>query len=405
MSNDIKSMRGFAFGSICLILIFAASAAPIPLYGNYCNALAIPKSSLSIATVAYFAGTIGSILVFARLSNYSGRKPAMYLAIGFSIAGCLMFACLSSELMLYAGRFTQGLACGIAAGSAGAYVVDNAPTKPTWIAAMVTTSGPQAGLTIGCLMAAGFADIDALDPTWAFLILATTFVICAICLAFCPETVEKQHGALRSMTPSISIPAEVKKILPVCCLAFMGTWAIGGLFQASSTTFSRICLGSDSTLFSALVFAAFMAPSLIGPPLTARLSARQAQIVGMGSFTGCIAGLAVSISLGNAGLLLFSSVLGSIAQGAAYSGGMRQVLAKTTLTQNAPVLSTVTMLSYLGAALPNLLIGILGEGWDIVHIVDGYLIGVALCFVASVVFLRKGFTTNQSNRKELSYEQ
>ena len=382
-------MRGLVAGSIALVLIFAASAAPIPLYSQYCAMLGVPKSAFSIATVAYFVGTIGSLLVFARLSNFIGRKRAILIATAFSIAGCLSFALIANEALLYFGRFVQGLACGIASGSAGAYVVDNAPEKPAWLSAVITTSGPQAGLTIGCLLSAAFADAEDLEAQWAFFLLIGAFVACAAFVCACPETVKRYKGAIRSMEPSVRVPASVKAVLHASCFAFMGTWAIGGFYQASSTVFSQICFSSSSTLIAAAVFALFMAPSVIGAPLASKLTPERAQVFGMGAFVCSVACLACAVLLANPALLIVASICGGITQGVAYSGGMRRVLARTAPSESASILSMVTMVSYTGAAVPNLIIGTAGASWSTPGIACGYAIAVALCFAGSALVLRK----------------
>ena len=60
-----------------------AGGAPIPFYHTYAETLGLDKGVLSLATVAYFAGTVIALLFLPRLTNYWGRKRAIYLTLAF----------------------------------------------------------------------------------------------------------------------------------------------------------------------------------------------------------------------------------------------------------------------------------------------------------------------------------
>jgi MFS family permease len=68
-------------GVACLLL-FAAGAAPIPLYGTYRIENGVTTDQLALAAVIYFAGAILTLLMLARLSDHLGRKPVALTALG-----------------------------------------------------------------------------------------------------------------------------------------------------------------------------------------------------------------------------------------------------------------------------------------------------------------------------------
>ena len=53
---------GFIGSIMVMVLVYAASSSPIPLYSNYQVILEISKASLSITAVTYFLGTVISLL-------------------------------------------------------------------------------------------------------------------------------------------------------------------------------------------------------------------------------------------------------------------------------------------------------------------------------------------------------
>ena len=78
-----KQLLGFTAASLTLGAVFMAGGAPIPFYHTYAETLGLDKGVLSLVTVAYFAGTVIALLFLPRLTNYWGRKRAIYLTLAF----------------------------------------------------------------------------------------------------------------------------------------------------------------------------------------------------------------------------------------------------------------------------------------------------------------------------------
>lgn len=105
-----------------------------------------------MSAVSYFAGTLIALLMFARLSNYLGRRPVVFATLGLTAIACLIFFYIHNASMLFIGRFIQGVVCGLASSTITAYVVDNAPASPAWLGAAVT-SGALTLAVFTCMMA------------------------------------------------------------------------------------------------------------------------------------------------------------------------------------------------------------------------------------------------------------
>ena len=91
---------GFIGSIISLIMLFAASAAPIPLYAHYADTLNLTKGDLSLTAVMYFIGTVTALIFCARISNYCGRKIAVYIVLFLGIIGCLSFIFINCTAFL-----------------------------------------------------------------------------------------------------------------------------------------------------------------------------------------------------------------------------------------------------------------------------------------------------------------
>src|SRR5215472_2001488 len=72
----------FLSAVVSLVVSFAAAAVPIPLYNIYRAEDGFTNPGISMAVVAYAAGTIAALLVLGRLSNHLGRRLTAIASLG-----------------------------------------------------------------------------------------------------------------------------------------------------------------------------------------------------------------------------------------------------------------------------------------------------------------------------------
>lgn len=386
------SITGFVTAALSFTAIYMASSAPIPLFAVYRQTLGLNHSDLSWAAAAYFVGAITALLMCARLSDFLGRRTVIFANLLLAVFGCLIFADLANSAMLLAGRFIQGLSCGLASSAVAAYVVDNAPKSPTWMGAVVTGAAPMIGLAAGSLASGALRQYGSGSLSLIFILSMAVLVVCALLLMICPETVLRRKGALHSLTPQIRIPAHIRPFLPAACAIFVGTWSIGGFYMPFSASMAAEQLHTDNTFVAATIFACMMTPYLIGGPLAGRMKPVNAQRAGMTVFTLCIAGVIASLRAGSVPFFLLATIGAGAALGVAFTGSLRTMLGNIAPEDRAGVLSSVFLISYSGAALPNMIIGRLAGDADLLGIAAGYGILIFLCCILTVAAARESST-------------
>lgn len=188
-----------------------AGGAPIPFYHTYAETLGLDKGVLSLATVAYFAGTVIALLFLPRLTNYWGRKKAIYLTLAFGLAGCFLFGNVTGEWRMLAARFMQGLSCGLASSTVAAFIIDNEPRRYKGLAAVIIGSAPNIGLPLGA-MGSGVFNMFSDAIGMVFVIVAALLLCCGALVFASTETItNKQSGAWRSLKPQLKTTPRVKK--------------------------------------------------------------------------------------------------------------------------------------------------------------------------------------------------
>lgn len=383
MQKSISKV-GFVAATSSMVIMFAASATPIPLYDIYRRADGLTYNDLSLTAVVYFVGAITALLFLGRISNHLGRKPAVFLAFGFATTATVILLDVESGLPLIVGRLLLGLACGMASSSIASFVVDSAhPSFPKWLPAVVVANSPMVGLTLGALASGTLVEYGPYPRTLCYIVVLVGLLVCAVCVALSKETVRRTPGLLSSLRPSFSLPQADRRLYPVAACVFVATWALGGFYQAYGTSITSTQLGTQSTLTAAAVFSSYLLPCAIGGPLSARLSPAGAQRLGMGIFTLAVIGSLVSLKQSVTIPFLLTSALAGAAQGAAVTGSIRSLLEDISAKERAGVLSLIYATSYAGAAVPSFIAGQLSRFMGLFQLATCYgaLAMVSCCLV------------------------
>lgn len=379
------SRLGFVAATASLLSAFAASAAPIPLYGIYRAEDGLSYEDLSLTAVGYFAGAVTALLVFGRLSNHLGRRPVILLSLALAGIALLILLDVSGAGSLVLCRVLLGLACGLMSSAATAFAVDNAPAEPAWLAAAVSSNSPMVGLTIGALGSGALAEYGPIPRTLPYLIVIGGLLVSAVLVLMSCEAAQRRPGVFASLKPTVSLPRASRALYPVASCTFVATWALGGFYQAFGPSMATDQLGSTNALISAVVFSSLMAPSAIGGPLAGRLSPAACQRIGMIVFTLSLTGVVVALREGAVVPFLAASALAGIGQGATLTGSVRAVLSPAAASERAGVFSVIFATAYVGAAVPSFLAGQLSRLFSLLEIATGYgILAACVCLITLV---------------------
>ena len=392
--HQLRTNIGFIAATISMLMAFAASATPIPLYDIYRRADGLTYSDLSLTAVVYFIGAVTALLVFGRISNHLGRKPVTFLVFILSALASIILLDVSSAWPLIIGRLLLGLACGLASSAIAAYVVDSAPLSPNWLGAAVVANSPMVGLTLGGLVSGALVDYGPYPKMLCYFVVLGGLAICSLLVAFGKETVTRTPGLVSSLKPSFTMPQTDRRLYPIAACTFVATWALGAFFQAFGPSIASSQLGSDSTLTAAIVLASYLLPTAIGGPLTARFTPANAQRIGMVVFTLAVFGLLASLKASMIGPFLFASAIAGIAQGAIVTGSIRSLLQGVSPKDRAGVLSLIYATSYTGAAVPSFIAGQLSHFMDLFEIAVCYGVLALIACIIILLFARNPQQTN-----------
>ncbi len=388
--TDRDGMLRLAFvsGVVALVASFAASAAPIPLFNTYRADDGFTNAGISLAVVANAVGTIAALLVLGRLSNHLGRRPTSIASLGLLLLGCVLLLNVHNIETLLVSRLLMGAGTGLASSGLTSYIVDSAPVRPAWLAAVASSQGPMLGLTLGAIASGTLVQFGPWPRHLIYLVCASLLLVSAGLIALSPETAKPTPGAWKSLLPTVRVPVRVKPLLPSAAAVFLATWATGAFYQAFMPALVEDRLHIHSPLVLGLAFAAYLAPSVLGAPLGGRLTSAKAQRIGMIVFMSGWVGIITAISIGTLTVFIFATIVAGTGQGIATSAATRGLLHGNTLADRAPIFSAIYLLSYSGAAFPSFISGELSNSFSLLSITVGYS-GLALVATLLTVLIAR----------------
>ncbi len=270
MSHPVRQRETlfFAFVSAVLGLLaaFAAVGSTIPLFNIYRAEDGFTNADISSAVVAYSIGTISTLLVLGRLSNFVGRRAAALTSLGLLVAGCFVLLNVHEAWVLIVGRLLMGLGAGMASSSLTAYIVDAAPKKPKWLASVASSQTVMLGLAIGAIASGALVQFGPWRRDLIFVVAIAFLLVSAVLVYLSPETVAPRPFSWLSLRPTVRVPARIRHLLPVAAAVILPTWATGAFYQAFVPALVEDQLHAMSPLLLGVVFAAYMAPSALGAP-------------------------------------------------------------------------------------------------------------------------------------------
>jgi predicted MFS family arabinose efflux permease len=362
----------FLSAVVSLVVSFATAAAPIPLYNIYRAEDGFTNFGISMAIVTYSVGAMVGLLVLGRLSNHLGRRRTAMASLGLLLLGCLALLNAHHIANLLVGRVLMGVGTGLASSTLTSYIVDAATARPEWLASVAASQGPMLGLTVGAIASGALVQFGLWPRDLIYLVCVGFLSVSAVLIAISPETATPTPAAWRSLLPRVSVPARVRHLLPVAAVVFLATWATGAFYQAFVPALVEDQLQIRRPLIFGLVFAAYMAPSVLGAPIGARFKSAAAQRIGMSTFLAGMIGIITAISAGTLALFIIATIVAGAGQGIAISGATRGLLHGSTLADRAPIFSAIYLICYSGATFPSLVSGKLSNTFSLPQIAFGY---------------------------------
>jgi MFS family permease len=367
---------------------------PIPLYVLWEQRMGFGPLGVTVVFAAYVAGTLSALVLFGDLSDHIGRRKVLAIGIScaaISTAGFLIASGIAPSIgLLIASRVVSGLAAGFVTGTATAALAELQPRRDRQAAAVVASGANMTGLGLGPLIAGLFAEYVALPTRSVFWFYLGLCALALAALAVIPETVAAPDRRV-SLRPALGAPPQIRAVVLGACLGVFAAFSILGFFSSLVPTFLHGILGvGNLALIGAGSFLVFIIAA-ISQAVSARLPARRSMSIGLPLLLACLAALEAALFAKALWLFLAGTVVGGIAVGLIFRGGLSEINRLAEPRHRAAVVSTFFAAAYLGLGLPPVLTGLISEAAGTVD-ASAWTSGItALIVLAAIVVVLRTF--------------
>ncbi|GAA3697587.1 MFS transporter [Zhihengliuella alba] len=338
-------------------LLFIGVNIATPIYPVLQAELGLGPFGVTVAFTAYVLALIVGLLCYGHWSDHIGRRAALVIAVVLALAGGLVFAFAPSLSFLVVGRVLQGAAVAAATGASSAALRELMPGHPEWagrFTLLLNAGGVAAGPVIGGALS------QLPDPTTTpFLIHSVALLLVLVPLwlvrarpALAPAP-GRAREALRPRPPKLAREALVQ--FWIAALTGLLSFALFGLVLSLAPVYLGSVFGIESPLLLGIIAALTLAasaasqlvgratPAIIGPALV---------VMGLGTVA-----LAYGAHLESLAVVVAGSLVAGAAQGLAFRGAFNDASAAIPAALQAQVTSLIYLVTYLGSAIPVLLLG------------------------------------------------
>jgi MFS family permease len=383
VAHATRHYSGFWTVAYALLIVMAFATLPSPLYGIYRIRDHLSAFTITLVYAIFAAGTITALLVVARVAARVGRRDVMLGALVTMMVASGLLAAWKGLTVLYVARLLAGVAAGLAAGTAIAYMIElrfRADPQASMVRARTIGTAITVGaLGVGPLIGGCLAEWASWPLTLPYLVFVGFGAVGLAGMWFVPET-----GTTRTRPATTATPASGARParLPVPAAAgTLAAFAASGLFAGLVGLILSVTLGYPShTLAGATLFLVFSC-GVASQLATTRLQSSRVLALGTILMIAGLVLLVVSVRLSTPSLALF------LVGGALIGGGVGAVFKGTTgivLEAAAPqdrlaMTSKLLVALYVGLSIPVIGAGVaLDEGASIPNTVLGFAILVAL---------------------------
>lgn len=402
--GDAIKRRGFSFfvAAFCLITCFVTAATAIPMMAYWVQDLKLSSSEVAMSVVNYFAGCVLTLILFARLSNFLGRKPVVIAALAFGAIACYLFSVGQSPSDLYIGRFLQGLSCGLATSACMSWVVDTAPPARAWLGTAMTSAGPNIGLSLGTLLTGLIIEYNVLNPALLFDACVVLLIFCIVLAVLGTETMRLGTESIgQVLIPKIAIPARLRRLFILSITAFIGTWGVSSFFQGFSAQFAQIVFGESSVLLAAITYLLLIIPIAVFGLISGRFNPSKTLLLMSTGFLFGAGGVFLTLDMQSPALFMIFVVICGAAQGGTCCSGLKLLLMDATLRERAGLISALYLGAYVGSGIPNFSIGQLAKDVSMTTIANGFCLWIAvmwLIIVLTFILIKRKPTETEKKR-------
>ena len=390
-----RHMTGFWFVATAFLTLMAFGTAPTPLWPIYQTRDHFGATTVTVAFAVMVVGAAASFRLLGHLSDRLGRRRIIVPALLVGILSALVLASWPDLPGLIIGRLLTGVAVGLMASTATAYLTDlYSEARPSEVGSpfpgLVATAANLGGLSLGPLVAGALAQWAPAPVHTAYIVFGGLMVILLALVLTSPETVDLELADQARPVRFAVRPGQLTVFGAAAAVGFFA-FAVMGLFSSLGAIIVRGQLGITSYFVAGLApFTAFAASAVAQIALG---KVAQAKILSTGTVLFPIGLVLTAVSLYHPALWLALTAAGLAGAGAGllFKSAVTQTVIAADPASRAGVLAAFFVIAYIGMGLPSIAFSLFIQHFALKPSMIGFAIVLSVGTIAAVtVALRSG---------------
>ncbi|MGW4401156.1 MFS transporter [Amycolatopsis nivea] len=374
------------------VLLSAASTVPSPIYQVYQREWRFDDSMVTVVFGVYCVSVLASMLLFGSLSDLTGRRPAILLAIGTVSAATMLFLFAQGLPWLIAARAVQGFGGGIGASALAAALLELAPAGARWRGVLSGSVTPIIGIGAGALGSGLLVEYGPAPTRLPYLILLGLLAASAVGIALVPETAPCGSGSLCSrfrLAPRrIHVPSSARRAFTVLSSTIVAVWAVGGLYMALGPSVAAVVLDSSSRALGGTVIAVLAGSAAVAQVACHRMPARPQLSAGAAAQLTGLVGVLTSLAAGSQSAFLLGTVVLGFGWGCSNMASFRLASALAPPERLGELVAATNIVAYLGTVVPTVAAGFATTQIGLLGATGVLIVGVGSLVLVSLAGLR-----------------
>jgi MFS family permease len=377
-----RLVPGFWAVAFAFLVVMSFATLPSPLYGLYRERDGLSTLTITIVYAIFAGGTIATLLAVKVIAAKVGRRKVMLAAVVTMMIAAGILAAWKALPGLLVGRLVTGVAVGLAAGTAIAYLIElrvlEDPGGSPVAARNVGTAVNVGALGIGPLVAGALAEWVRSPLLIPYLLVIALGAVALVGLVGVAETAPPASEPLPDPKPRS--PRPINLLVPAAVVT-LAAFAANGLFAGLSGLLLSVVFGHSSHALAGLTLFLIFAAGVAAQLGTSRLPASRVFTFGTVSMITGLALLVVAVRISSPSLALFllAGTLIGAGAGAVFKGTTGLVLEATPPEARVEMTSDLLISLFVGLSIPVIGAGVaLDRGTSPPDTVLGFAVLVGL---------------------------
>lgn len=387
---------GFWFAAVAFAVLMAFGTAPTPLWPLYAARDHFGSTTVTLAFAALVVGAAGGFLLLGHLSDRFGRRRVVAPALGTGLAAALLLGLWPTLPGLLAGRLLNGVAIGLMASTATAYLHDlhhqsHPDAAPgARMPGVVATAANLGGLALGPLVGGVLAQWAPHPLAVVQLGFAGALLVSLALALSTPETVDREaRAADRPRRFALRPGADARVGFGGAAALGFFSFALLGLVTSLGAILLRSELGVSSHLMAGVAPFTMFAASAAAQLAFGRVGPGPTATVGGVLFPAGLGLVALSVYEPHLWLFLLALGVAGAGAGLLFKSGVVRAGQSAAPDSRAGVLAAYFASGYVGMGGPSILFSVITHHVSVAPTMAVFASVLSVGAVASVLVLHR----------------